>query len=252
MPESGYIYILMNASMPKLLKIGKTTKSPEQRAEELSVSTGVPTPYHVAFQVHVADCDYAERRVHEKLNKHRVSERREFFSAPLKLAIQILDEAEKEMPFQAEIIPKISLEDQQQLDRQAHLENQFRCCQEDALKNDLLAQYRLSILYTIGCGTGQNNEEAVRWLKIAALRGHAEAQVELGERYENGTGITKDLVESFAFYSLAARNQNNNAISKRKKLSFRMTRDEMNQGRTRISAILAQQERFPVDADRSS
>ncbi len=37
----GHIYILMNPTMPGYLKIGMTTRSPEERARELSNSTGV-------------------------------------------------------------------------------------------------------------------------------------------------------------------------------------------------------------------
>ena len=39
---AGFIYILVNRALPDLVKVGKTTTSPEQRTEELSSSTGVP------------------------------------------------------------------------------------------------------------------------------------------------------------------------------------------------------------------
>ena len=39
--EFGYVYILTNPSMPGLVKVGKTTNTPNQRMSELH-STGVP------------------------------------------------------------------------------------------------------------------------------------------------------------------------------------------------------------------
>ena len=50
-----YIYLLSNASMPGILKVGRTTQDPRKRAEELSGSTGVPTPFSVAYALEVAD-----------------------------------------------------------------------------------------------------------------------------------------------------------------------------------------------------
>lgn len=45
----GYVYVLQNPAFPHLLKIGFTTRTPEERAEELSRHSGVPTPYRVVF-----------------------------------------------------------------------------------------------------------------------------------------------------------------------------------------------------------
>ena len=98
MTNPGSIYILLNASMPKLLKIGKTTKSPEERAAELSVGTGVPTPYLVAHYVLVDDCDLAEREVHKRLEAYRINDKREFFSVPLRIALKLLSEFESASP----------------------------------------------------------------------------------------------------------------------------------------------------------
>ncbi len=86
----GYVYILENKSLHGRLKIGKTTRTPEQRAKELS-STGLPTPFIVAYSVYVFDCDAAERYVHSKLDRYRISNNREFFSVPLEKAIGLLD-----------------------------------------------------------------------------------------------------------------------------------------------------------------
>ena len=95
---AGYIYILSNVSMPGILKIGFTTNSPEDRVKDLSRATGVPTPFTVAFFMHVTSTSRAEREIHLKLDKYRVSANREFFTVPLQEAIKIIQEVAKEYP----------------------------------------------------------------------------------------------------------------------------------------------------------
>ena len=46
--SAGYIYILINKSFDGLLKIGSTTLGAEERARQISASTGVPMPFIVA------------------------------------------------------------------------------------------------------------------------------------------------------------------------------------------------------------
>lgn len=78
---------MSNESMPALLKIGMTLESPEERAKELSSSTGVPTPFRVEICKRVANPYEKERAMHELLGAlgFRVNERREFFNCSLKI-----------------------------------------------------------------------------------------------------------------------------------------------------------------------
>lgn len=91
----GYIYLLTNPSMTGLIKIGKTTRSPKDRAKELGNGTGIPTPFQVIFEAFVLDCSSAEKYVHDKLRNFRVAERREFFTIEPSVAIRIMIEAER-------------------------------------------------------------------------------------------------------------------------------------------------------------
>ena len=90
--SSGYIYILSNAAMPGLLKIGRTDRHPEQRARELR-TTGVPHPFLLEHHVSVQDSVSAETQVHHLLqaNGGRMSADREFFSVNLQYAIETLN-----------------------------------------------------------------------------------------------------------------------------------------------------------------
>jgi tricorn protease-like protein len=84
----GWIYILINPSLKKnMIKIGMTKRSPEIRAQELSVVTSIPSEFYVAYEAIASDCVLAEKMIHEKLGKYRVSENREFFNIPLKNAV---------------------------------------------------------------------------------------------------------------------------------------------------------------------
>ena len=88
---AGYIYILINASFPGLLKIGRTTRSSGERAAEISNGTGVPTPFSVAYEVRVVSCEEVERLIHERLNRYRENTGREFFRIALKEAVDIVN-----------------------------------------------------------------------------------------------------------------------------------------------------------------
>jgi len=89
----GFIYILVNPSYRQhLLKIGKTTRLPESRAEEITNATGVPTRFYVAYDKQVANCHAVERLVHRRLHSFRVAHNREFFALPLKEAIAVIEE----------------------------------------------------------------------------------------------------------------------------------------------------------------
>ena len=68
--QQGYVYILISPAFPDLLKIGMTTRTPEERAKELSKGTGVPASFVVAYSELVNNCSLAESLLHEKLSGH--------------------------------------------------------------------------------------------------------------------------------------------------------------------------------------
>lgn len=78
----GFVYLLGNESMPGLIKIGRTDRSPHLRASELSKTTGVPAPFFVYGYIEVEDSAAIEKAIHEDLKASRVNEGREFFRIP--------------------------------------------------------------------------------------------------------------------------------------------------------------------------
>lgn len=98
--NKGYVYVMINPSYEGLVKIGKTTKEPEDRAKELSSATGVATPFIVVYKRMFNDCNIAEKTIHKILTNQgvRVNNSREFFRLPISDAINtilsIVDDSE--------------------------------------------------------------------------------------------------------------------------------------------------------------
>ena len=66
------------------------------------------------------------------------------------------------------------------------------------------AQYNLGAAYCEGKSVPQNFKEAVKWYRLAADQGNAEAQYNLGVVYYEGKGIPQDYKEAVKWYRLAA------------------------------------------------
>ena len=94
--QAGLIYVLINPCMTGFVKIGMTTRTAEERARELSVGTGIPSPYAVAYEEAFSDCDAAEGIIHERLDKFRFNQDREFFHLPVKDAIRAVADLAEE------------------------------------------------------------------------------------------------------------------------------------------------------------
>ena len=68
----GYVYVLTHARHPGLVKIGQTTRTPQQRVKEMS--TGSPDPFHVAYAVRVNAPMALERALHADFARFKVGE----------------------------------------------------------------------------------------------------------------------------------------------------------------------------------
>jgi hypothetical protein len=84
----GYVYVLSNECMPGIYKIGCTTKTARERAEELSKTTSIPTSFKVELSFFVYNTIEAEKLMHEELKAYRVNPNKEFFKADLNLIEQ--------------------------------------------------------------------------------------------------------------------------------------------------------------------
>lgn len=78
----GYIYILINESFREdLVKIGKTSRTPEERVDEL-YTTGIPEPFTLTYSEYFNNVDEAEKFIHKYLEKRNLRNlrNREFFN----------------------------------------------------------------------------------------------------------------------------------------------------------------------------
>ncbi|MBQ7528644.1 sel1 repeat family protein [bacterium] len=80
---------------------------------------------------------------------------------------------------------------------------------KEAAKNGYVtpsSAFNIAECYFSGCGMARNRnyEEAFKWYRISANKGHAEAQYQLGFLYKNGEGTAKDEAEGFRWWLKAA------------------------------------------------
>lgn len=83
----GYVYVLVNSTIPGLVKIGMTQNDPDKRARNLS-TTGTPGRWLVHTAVYVPHCAAVERAVHRDLKKLRHTRNREFFKISVNDAVR--------------------------------------------------------------------------------------------------------------------------------------------------------------------
>jgi hypothetical protein len=86
------VYILESSSMPDMVKIGYTKGDPIDRANTLSKSTGVPTPFNVVYSYSCFNGERIEKAVHKHFRKKRVNSQREFFYVELDEAIKAIED----------------------------------------------------------------------------------------------------------------------------------------------------------------
>ncbi|AFY30957.1 GIY-YIG nuclease family protein [Calothrix sp. PCC 7507] len=82
----GFVYVLTNASMPDLVKVGLTSWLPEDRAKSL-YTTSVPDAFEVAYRTITSWPQAVEQKSHHLLNENRVNPKREFFRVKVEEAI---------------------------------------------------------------------------------------------------------------------------------------------------------------------
>jgi len=97
----GCIYCFSNPSMPGILKVGMTERTPEARLREANTSDTwrPPTPYKIEFAKKVSNPSQKEKTLHTLLQKHtdRIHPHREFFRASTEEVLLYFDLMDGEM-----------------------------------------------------------------------------------------------------------------------------------------------------------
>ena len=78
-------------------------------------------------------------------------------------------------------------------------------------------------MYDNGLGVPEDHGEAVKWFRLAANQGHADAQNKLGEMYAKGLGVPRNDAQAHMWLSLAAAQGFGPAAENRDMVAERMT-----------------------------
>ncbi len=74
-----------------------------------------------------------------------------------------------------------------------------------AKQGDVEAQYALGCAYEAGAGLPVMEEEAARWIRMAAEADHTDALIRMGELLLDGEGVERDPTEALQMFSRAAK-----------------------------------------------
>ena len=80
--------------------------------------------------------------------------------------------------------------------------NYFRMAAD---KGHAAAQFELGQMYAQGLGVNQQFEEAAYWYLLAAKQGHAQAQFHLGFLHSHGQGVEQDYMKAYQWYCVSER-----------------------------------------------
>ena len=100
--QEGWLYVMRNASHGRdIYKIGYTTKPVEERAAQLSNTSGQPDVFIIVESWNVRAPRTIEHEVHELLKDNRVNRRREFFQLKYerirKVIMRVIDKSAAEL-----------------------------------------------------------------------------------------------------------------------------------------------------------
>lgn len=186
--NAGYIYLMMNPSMSGIVKIGLTRRSPEERLDELSRATGVPTPFILVYKEQFNDCVRAEKLIHSILEERgeRVSSNREFFKTETSEAIKVIQQVKNN---DGEIVSS------------NYAEQSDIWYDDKPISKDYLEK---GIDYLNGYGNYlQDYDRAIEYLEKAGELGEAQAYYELGNLFID-TGkedeVTLDVKKAIKYF----------------------------------------------------
>ena len=92
-----------------------------------------------------------------------------------------------------------------------------------AEQGNAAAQFQLGWMYSKGEGVSEDDQEAVKWYRLAAEQRHAHAQYNLGLLYESGYGVLQDNIYAHMWGNISALNQYVDGLKLRDRVEKKMT-----------------------------
>ena len=105
-----------------------------------------------------------------------------------------------------------------------------------AERGDAWAQYHLGQAYA----SHWRYVEACAWYRKAAVQGNADAMYALGQNYLSGYGVPQNPIETYAWFDIAASQNQLLARNARESLIVRMTRSETEEGNRRAAVLITE------------
>ena len=99
----------------------------------------------------------------------------------------------------------------------------YRLAAEQGLAD---AQTNLGFMYSKGRGVTQNKKTAVKWFRLAAEQGYADAQYNLGAMYYAGDGVKKDNIDAHMWWNILASSGDKEAVTRKNSIEKEMTFDQ--------------------------
>jgi hypothetical protein len=100
-----------------------------------------------------------------------------------------------------------------------------------AAQGDAEAQYQMGVRYDEGEGVLKDDAQAVQWFQRAADQGHVNAQAHLGAYYWAGRGVPRDLSKAYMWSMIALAGGDDNSKSRLQGLASQMTRAQVSAAR---------------------
>ena len=204
----GYIYVLANSAMPNVVKVGKTSRQPSLRAQELSGVTGVPTPFIVVYEKQFNDCDSAESFLHELLSikGYRVSANREFFNAPVNEVIEAVLQA---VAYDSNDFVDVEKDDSMFFSSSQNHELDELVLDEESIQPVWFDIWSQAEEYYYGLGdTLQDCNEAMRLYKQSIKLGCFLSYSKIAAMYECGLGVPESIRKAFDWCKEGVKNNN--------------------------------------------
>jgi TPR repeat protein len=126
--------------------------------------------------------------------------------------------------------------------QQQFSEAQERLVQRDyerAVAGDAQAQYEMGERFFQGLGVTKEYAPAAAWFELAAKQGHPQAQRNLALMLFLGRGVAIDLAEAYKWICLAARRGQPDHVETRQKMASKIPPEAVQEGERRAAAFLA-------------
>jgi hypothetical protein len=106
----------------------------------------------------------------------------------------------------------------------------------DELRNladhgDAEAQWQMGVRYDEGDGVPKDDSQAMLWFQLAGEQGHVDAQAHLGAYYWAGRGVPKDLLKAYMWSWIALAGGDENSKSRLEGLASQMTEAQVSAAR---------------------